>query len=129
MEDYDRDAFAPFSAGARGTWWTIHLLQYWIVACHADSVFPFSMVACIGRKFSEVENVCVLALLLRHYRVLPLSSKGSPDDALDQADDTRVNELLAERLLATKPGVTLTPKEIGVRLVKRTDGDVREPML
>ncbi|KAJ9101791.1 hypothetical protein QFC21_003130 [Naganishia friedmannii] len=104
MEDYDRDAFAPFSAGARGK-------------------------SCIGRKFSEVENVCVLALLLRHYRILPLSAKGSSDEALDEADDTRVNEVLAERLLATKPGVTLTPKEIGVRLVKRGDGDVRAPML
>ncbi|KAJ9116983.1 hypothetical protein QFC22_004641 [Naganishia vaughanmartiniae] len=102
LEEYDRDAFAPFSAGAR---------------------------ACIGRKFSEVENVCVLALLLRHYHVLPLSSKGSSDEALDKVDDTRINELLAERLLATKPGVTLTPKEIGVRLVKRRDGDVRAPML
>ncbi|KAJ9113869.1 hypothetical protein QFC19_000062 [Naganishia cerealis] len=98
LEDYDRDAFAPFSAGAR---------------------------ACIGRKFSEVENVCVLALILRHFRVLPLTTAEGAQSPIDTADDTIINEMLAEKLLATKPGVTLTPKEIGVRLVRREDGTVR----
>jgi hypothetical protein len=36
-------------------------------------------------------------------------------------------ELLSEKLLETKPGVTLTPREIAVRLVKRRGGHIRRP--
>ncbi|GHJ86552.1 hypothetical protein NliqN6_2954 [Naganishia liquefaciens] len=102
LQDYNRDAFAPFSAGAR---------------------------ACIGRKFAEVEMVAVLSLLVRTYQIIPLGTP-DPSDIETGADYTASSheptlpDLLTEKLLETKPGVTLTPREIGVRLVKRRGGDV-----
>lgn len=89
--------------------------------------------ACIGRKFAEVEMVAVLSLLVRTYQILPL---GTPDPSevdtgaeatTASSHEPTLPELLTEKLLETKPGVTLTPREIGVRLVKRRGGDVRRP--
>ncbi|KAI5452820.1 hypothetical protein NCC49_000565 [Naganishia albida] len=102
MEDYNRDAFAPFSAGAR---------------------------ACIGRKFAEVEMVAVLSLLVRTYEILPLATpdpSGIDVDAEPTHEATLPN-LLTEKILETKPGVTLTPRDIGVRLVRRREGAVSRP--
>jgi hypothetical protein len=122
LEDYNRDAFAPFSAGARGES---------IVTSTAQANLAWS--ACIGRKFAEVEMVAVLSLLVRTYQILPLGTP-DPSEIATAADDTTASsheptlpELLSEKLLETKPGVTLTPREIAVRLVKRRGGHIRRP--
>lgn len=122
LEDYNRDAFAPFSAGARGES---------IILSSAQANLAWS--ACIGRKFAEVEMVAVLSLLVRTYQIMPLGTP-DPSNIVTAADDVTASsheptlpELLTERLLETKPGVTLTPREIGVRLVKRRGGHIRRP--
>ena len=89
-----------------------------------------SCPACIGRKFAEVEMVAVLSLLVRTYQILPL---GTPDpgkvdmEATTTSHEPTLPDLLTEKLLETKPGVTLTPRDIGVRLIKRRGIDVRRP--
>jgi hypothetical protein len=122
LEDYNRDAFAPFSAGARGK----SIAAQFTRADLASS-------ACIGRKFAEVEMVAVLSLLSRTYQILPIGTP-DPSEIATAADDTTASshestlpELLTEKLLETKPGVTLTPREIGVRLVKRRGDHIRRP--
>jgi cytochrome P450 len=84
LEDYNKDAFLPFSAGAR---------------------------ACIGRRFAEVETVCILALMIRTFDITPIPSNES-------------FEQKRERLLAAVNKLTLTPKKaLPLRLIKR---DVRD---
>ena len=73
--------------------------------------------------------VAVLSLLVRTYQIIPLGTP-DPSDIETGAEYTASSheptlpDLLTEKLLETKPGVTLTPREIGVRLVKRRGGDV-----
>lgn len=86
-------------------------------------------IACIGRKFAEVEMVAVLSLLVRTYEILPLATpdpSGIDVDAEPTHEATLPN-LLTEKILETKPGVTLTPRDIGVRLVRRREGAVSRP--
>jgi hypothetical protein len=73
--------------------------------------------------------VAVLSILVRTYEILPLVT---PDPSNIDGDAGATHEptlpnLLTEKLLDTKPGVTLTPRDIGVRLVKRREGAVSRP--
>ncbi len=85
LKDYNKDAFLPFSAGAR---------------------------ACIGRRFAEVESVCMLALMIRTFDITPVPTNES-------------FEHKRERLLAATTKLTLTPaKALPLRLIKRDVGDL-----
>lgn len=73
--------------------------------------------------------VAVLSLLVRTYEILPLVTPdpSNIDEASGSTHEPTLPNLLAEKLLDTKPGVTLTPRDIGVRLVKRREGAVSRP--
>lgn len=73
LEDWPRDAFMPFSAGAR---------------------------ACIGRKFFETSGIAVLTMLVSRYKI-------EVEEEPQFAGETFAAR--KERILASKPGVTLTP--------------------
>ncbi|KAK7051243.1 hypothetical protein VNI00_004743 [Paramarasmius palmivorus] len=72
-EDWPRDAFLPFSGGAR---------------------------ACIGRKFFETEGIAILTMLVSQYKI---ELKDEPEFAGESFEQKKA------RLLACKPGITLTP--------------------
>jgi len=81
LEDWPRDAFVPFSVGAR---------------------------ACLGRKFFETEGIAALTMLVSRYKIeLP------PEFA------TGTQEEKKEKLLAARPGLTLTPLRVPLVFKRR----------
>ncbi|KAK1220796.1 hypothetical protein PQX77_016408 [Marasmius sp. AFHP31] len=71
-EEWDRDAFVPFSVGAR---------------------------SCIGRRFSEIENVAMLTLLVKNYKITITEEDEFKDETFEER---------RERVLNAIPGITLT---------------------
>ncbi|EIN08462.1 cytochrome P450 [Punctularia strigosozonata HHB-11173 SS5] len=71
--DWPRDAFLPFSAGAR---------------------------ACIGRRFFETEGIAILSMMISRYRI---EIKEEPQFAHETFEERKA------RVLASKPGLTMTP--------------------
>nr|ASN66812.1 Cyp5490A1 [Phaffia rhodozyma] len=55
LEDYEKDAFIPFSAGPR---------------------------ACVGRRFAEVSNMVFLSLVVRDYEVVAIPRPGETEEAM-----------------------------------------------
>jgi len=64
--------------------------------------------ACIGRKFSTVESVCFLTLLLRDFKVEPLLRVGE------------TKEQWRDRVLDARLALTLGVADVPVRFVRRT---------
>lgn len=54
LNEYNKDAFIPFSDGARG---------------------------CLGKRFAQIEAIVVLAVLLRHFEVTPIGDEQGLLDA------------------------------------------------
>ncbi|TFK49124.1 cytochrome P450 [Heliocybe sulcata] len=82
-KDWPRDAFLPFSAGAR---------------------------ACIGRRFFETEGIAILTMLVAKYKI---EVKEEPQFAAETFEQRR------ERLLANRPGLTLTPLRVPLVFKRR----------
>jgi len=82
-KDWPRDAFLPFSSGAR---------------------------ACIGRRFFETEGIAILTMLVSKYKI---EVKEEPQFAAETFEQRR------ERLLACRPGLTLTPLRVPLVFKKR----------
>ncbi|KIM26472.1 hypothetical protein M408DRAFT_193558 [Serendipita vermifera MAFF 305830] len=82
LGDYNRDAFMPFAAGPR---------------------------ACIGRRFSEVEAITVLAHLLLNYRFKPTP-----------LNDAETPAEMKERLLRWRQGaLTMGPEKVPLTFTRR----------
>jgi len=84
LGDYNKDAFLPFAAGAR---------------------------ACIGRRFSEVEQIAVLSVIILHYRITVLEE---PQFAHETASERKKRVLASENRMLLKPvriPVVFTPRE------------------
>ncbi|PVF98541.1 cytochrome P450 [Serendipita vermifera] len=83
LGDYNRDAFIPFAAGPR---------------------------ACLGRRFSEIEALTVLANLILRYRIEPTAL--SPDESLEERN-ARVLKWHegSVTLRPTKAALTFIPRE------------------
>ncbi|KAL5522930.1 hypothetical protein ACEPAF_1197 [Sanghuangporus sanghuang] len=73
MEDWPRDAFLPFSGGAR---------------------------SCIGRRFSETESLAILAVLMARYRV---ETKEEPQFAGETFDQRRERLLKVKAGITSTP--------------------------
>ncbi|KAF5380528.1 hypothetical protein D9615_004515 [Tricholomella constricta] len=76
LGEWPRDAFLPFSAGAR---------------------------ACLGRKFFETEGIAILTMLVFQYKI---EVKEEPQFAGETFEQRKT------RVLAAKPGITLTPVRV-----------------
>ncbi|PFH50911.1 hypothetical protein AMATHDRAFT_40534 [Amanita thiersii Skay4041] len=83
LGDWDRDAFAPFSIGAR---------------------------ACLGRRFAEMESVAVLCTIVSRFKI---EVKDDPKFARESFAEKKA------RVLATKPGLTLTPVNVPLVFKRR----------
>jgi cytochrome P450 len=84
LEDYNKDAFMPFSAGAR---------------------------VCIGRRFSEIEQIAVLSVIALNYKITILEE---PQYAHETVDERKKRVLAQRSLLVVKPvriPVVFTPRE------------------
>ena len=77
----------------------------------AFTAFSVGPRACIGRKFAAVEAVCWLALLLRDFKV----------EVIAQPGETR--EQVRERVMQAQMIMTLSVKDVPIRLVRRTSGE------
>ncbi|KDQ58619.1 hypothetical protein JAAARDRAFT_176655 [Jaapia argillacea MUCL 33604] len=84
LGDWPRDAFMPFSAGAR---------------------------ACIGRRFFETEGIAILTMLVSKYKI---EVKEEPEFAGETFEERKT------RLLAAKPGLTLTPIRVPLVFTRRS---------
>lgn len=73
LGDYDKDAFVPFSTGARG---------------------------CIGRRFAEVGAVAILAVLVKYFKFSPAPVESGKQETHEQ---TKERLLDAERGLTLTP--------------------------
>jgi len=88
LGDYNKDAFIPFSAGPR---------------------------ACIGRRFSEIEQIAVLSVIVLHYKITVLEE---PQYARETAQERKMRVLERHTKLIVRPlrvPVVFTPRE-GVNL-------------
>ncbi|KAL0569614.1 hypothetical protein V5O48_012340, partial [Marasmius crinis-equi] len=83
LGDWDRDAFVPFSVGAR---------------------------SCIGRRFSEIENVAVLSVLVKNYKI---SVTEEPQFKSESLVERR------ERILNAVFGFTHTPVRVPLTFTRR----------
>ncbi|KAG8867217.1 hypothetical protein FRB98_004293 [Tulasnella sp. 332] len=88
---YDEKAFIPFSSGTR---------------------------VCLGRRFSEVESVVVIAYMIREFSIHPIPLRNEKTG--DVIKETR-DEMMARMFRAT-PKITLTPHEMPIMFRKRKDG-------
>ena len=61
-------------------------------------------------RFSEIEALTILALIVLHYRIEVLEEPQFVDETLEQK---------RERLLEAKPGLTLTPARVPLQLIRR----------
>ncbi|PPQ81654.1 hypothetical protein CVT24_002832, partial [Panaeolus cyanescens] len=76
------------------------------------AAFSLGPRTCIGQRFAVAEVVCVIAALVRQFEILlPTSCSGSPVES----------EEMMERMLAWKTGVTISPKDARIRLMRRQD--------
>lgn len=76
------------------------------------TVLAFSAGArgCIGSRFATIENVCILALLVRQYEVLVPADLDKEEINLEERKKT---------LLAWTTGITISPTGSRVRLRTR----------
>jgi len=84
LGDYNKDAFIPFGAGAR---------------------------ACIGRRFSEIEQIAVLSVIVLHYKITVLDE---PQYIHETAAERKKRVLTTHNQMLTKPvrtPVVFTPRE------------------
>ncbi|KAG8914825.1 hypothetical protein FRC00_010581 [Tulasnella sp. 408] len=84
---WPREAFIPFSAGPR---------------------------ACIGRRFSEVEAIAVISLVLKHYKI-------TVDEARFPFISGESSLARRERLMGTSQDLSLTPTNAPLIFTKRQD--------
>ncbi|KAF8183648.1 cytochrome P450 [Pholiota molesta] len=73
LEDWPRDAFIPFSAGAR---------------------------ACLGRKFAETEGIAILTMLVSHYKIVV---KDEPEFAGETFEQRKARVLACRAGLTITP--------------------------
>jgi len=83
LGDYNKDAFIPFSAGAR---------------------------VCIGRRFSEIEQIAVLSVIVLHYKITVLEE---PQYAHETVEERKKRVLAPQSPLLVKP--VRTPVEFAPR--------------
>ncbi|TCD65735.1 hypothetical protein EIP91_002264 [Steccherinum ochraceum] len=83
LGDWPRDAFLPFSGGAR---------------------------SCLGRRFSELESVVAITMILQKYKI---TVKEEPEFAGETFEQRK------ERVLLAKPGITLTPTRVPLVFTRR----------
>ncbi|EMD41758.1 hypothetical protein CERSUDRAFT_147048 [Gelatoporia subvermispora B] len=83
LGDWPREAFMPFSGGLR---------------------------ACLGRRFSELEGIVVLTMLISRYKVEVLEEPRFSGETFEQRK---------QRVLSATSFITLTPDRIPLHLVKR----------
>ncbi|KAF9267532.1 cytochrome P450 [Marasmius fiardii PR-910] len=83
LGDWSRDAFVPFSVGAR---------------------------SCLGRRFSEIESVAILTVLIKHYKVSVTEEPRFKHETFHQRKD---------RVLKAVFGITHTPVRIPLTFTKR----------
>jgi len=76
LGEWPRDAFLPFSGGAR---------------------------ACLGRKFFETEGIAILTMLVSRYKIEVKEERQFSAETFEQRK---------ERILASRPGLTLTPIKV-----------------
>jgi len=84
LDDYNKDSFVPFSAGVR---------------------------SCIGRRFSEVEQIAIISFIVLHYKITILEE---PQYAHETAEERKMRVLAPHTQLLVKPiriPVTFTPRE------------------
>ncbi|KAG8996749.1 hypothetical protein FRB94_008044 [Tulasnella sp. JGI-2019a] len=77
---------------------------------NAHAFIPFSAGtrACVGRHFSEVESVCLIAHMVRDFEVLPVPAfKGETRDQM------------MKRMFRAEPKITLTPYSIPIMFRRR----------
>ncbi|KAI3602256.1 cytochrome p450 [Moniliophthora roreri] len=86
--NWPRDAYIPFSVGAR---------------------------SCIGRRFSEIESVAILSVMIKHYRVRILDEERFKDETFEQKK---------ERVLNAQWGITLTPTRVPLTFTRRVEVDL-----
>ncbi|KAJ3923191.1 cytochrome P450 [Lentinula edodes] len=77
-----------------------------------DAFLPFSAGprACIGRKFFETEGIAILTLLISRYKI---EVKEEPQFASETFEERKA------RVLASKPGLTITPIQVPLVFKRR----------
>lgn len=77
-----------------------------------DAFLPFSggVRSCLGRQFAELESIIALTMILSKYK---MSVKEEPQFAHETFEQKR------DRVLFTKPGLTLTPVRVPLVFTKR----------
>ncbi|EJD35890.1 cytochrome P450 [Auricularia subglabra TFB-10046 SS5] len=77
-----------------------------------DAFMPFSsgVRACIGRRFAETEYIAILVTFLSRYRV---TVKDKPEWVALSVEEKR------ERLMQAEPLLSLTPKQIPLKFMRR----------
>jgi len=88
LGDYNKDAFIPFSAGARG---------------------------CLGRRFSEIEQIAVLSVIVLHYKITVLEE---PQYAHETASERK------KRVLASQLGIVSVPLRTPVVFTLREGANI-----
>ncbi|KAK1227361.1 hypothetical protein PQX77_009645 [Marasmius sp. AFHP31] len=83
MGEWNRDAFIPFSVGAR---------------------------SCIGRRFSEVESIAILTVLVKKYKISVLEEPEFKHESF---------EARKERVLRAQFGITHTPIRVPLTFTRR----------
>lgn len=102
MGDFDKNAFLPFSTGSRACEFPLKLTT----TNHKLTATP-GINAGLGRHFSEVESVCMLAHLIADYSFHIPRLEGETD------------EMCKERVYRARPAITLTPLSIPITFRRR----------
>ncbi|KAI0703435.1 cytochrome P450 [Cytidiella melzeri] len=77
-----------------------------------DAFLPFSAGprACIGRRFSETESVVTIAMIVLKYKITVKEEKHFAGENWEQRK---------ERVLRSKPGITMTPLRVPLTFTRR----------